>query len=225
MMGTVYRIENVESGTVYIGSTSQEPQARWGQHLSALRWGRHHNPHLQFAWQKYGEAAFGFAVLAIVPDSRLTECEQIYLDEYRLKGRIYNTNGPADCPWRGQRRSEEVRQRMRERTVSKETRRRISEAGMGHAVSLETRRRIGEAQKGRRPSESTRRKLREARAGKVPYAVPHPAFLNERTGERIAAGINLVRLCRERGINHGNMWTVAHGQRRMCQGWILDGEG
>jgi len=51
--------------------------------------------------------------------------------------------------------------------LSDETRRKMSEAKMGHEVSVESRRRIGAAQKGKVLSRETRRKLSESLTGRT----------------------------------------------------------
>lgn len=50
----VYMIKNVLNNHKYIGSTKNFKQ-RLKQHLSDLRNNKHHSPHLQAAWNKYGE--------------------------------------------------------------------------------------------------------------------------------------------------------------------------
>lgn len=58
----IYKIENVENGKMYIGS-SVTPQKRWYQHKKQLRNGVHHSLYLQNSWNKYGEECFVFEVI------------------------------------------------------------------------------------------------------------------------------------------------------------------
>ncbi len=58
----VYQIRCVPTGKIYIGS-AVDLKARWDGHRRRLRRGVHHNAHLQYAWDKYGEASFEFSVL------------------------------------------------------------------------------------------------------------------------------------------------------------------
>ena len=58
----VYMIKNVLNNHKYIGSTKNFKQ-RLKQHLSDLRNNKHHSPHLQAAWNKYGEKHFVFQIL------------------------------------------------------------------------------------------------------------------------------------------------------------------
>lgn len=78
----VYRIKNVVNGKIYIGS-SVDLMNRMYCHKSRLRRGIHKNPHLQSAWNKYGEENFEFTVLEIVENKDdVLDVEQLYLDTY-----------------------------------------------------------------------------------------------------------------------------------------------
>jgi len=58
----VYCILNLENNKQYIGS-STNVYTRKNQHFNKLRKNEHFNPHLQYAWNKYGEARFIYIVL------------------------------------------------------------------------------------------------------------------------------------------------------------------
>ena len=58
----IYQIRCIETGDCYVGSTSNRDE-RWGAHRRDLNKGRHHAPHMQNAWAKYGCDAFEFMVL------------------------------------------------------------------------------------------------------------------------------------------------------------------
>lgn len=64
MYGYIYQIKNIENDKVYVGQTIQAPKQRKFKHLSDLRKGKHHNAHLQRAYDKYGESSFSFTVLS-----------------------------------------------------------------------------------------------------------------------------------------------------------------
>lgn len=93
----VYIIKNVINGKVYIGS-SNNISNRWHLHKKTLNEHKHHNCHLQNAWDKYGEENFNFDILEIVSDiNKLIEREQLWMDKYEAynvqKG--YNINPTA----------------------------------------------------------------------------------------------------------------------------------
>ncbi len=71
-----YSITNTVNGKVYIGC-SNRMYDRWNNHRQDLRNNRAHNPHLQNAWNKYGETAFEFKPIIF--------CEKEFLDDYEIK--------------------------------------------------------------------------------------------------------------------------------------------
>ena len=66
----VYALTNVVNHKVYVGK-SIHLFARWRRHRVQLNHGNHGNPHLQHAWTKYGESAFGFSIIERVSDLNL----------------------------------------------------------------------------------------------------------------------------------------------------------
>lgn len=78
----VYRITNITSGKIYIGSAKCFKKRAY-QHESRLKNGKHHNKHLLASFKKHGTDAFLFEVLEVVEGDRLirTTKEQEYLDE------------------------------------------------------------------------------------------------------------------------------------------------
>lgn len=96
-MGCIYRITNIVTNKVYIGSAVNFSKRKCS-HLWYLRRNRHHNTHLQRSFVKYGEAAFVFAVEEnVVDDTYLLQREQACMDRYRANGvTLYNV-----CPVAG----------------------------------------------------------------------------------------------------------------------------
>jgi group I intron endonuclease len=88
----IYMILNSVSRTIYVGSTVNF-RRRCNGHRYTLNNGKHRSPHLQNAWDKYGQAAFEFLVLEHVwtPDDLLAR-EQWWIDRLRAtkRGRGYN---------------------------------------------------------------------------------------------------------------------------------------
>ena len=78
----VYQITNTINGKFYIGS-SINCQARLIDHFRKLRKNKHINPHLQYAFNKYGEGVFEVEILCCVLDKeQLCSTEQYFLDLY-----------------------------------------------------------------------------------------------------------------------------------------------
>lgn len=85
----IYKIENVERGIVYIGQ-SKDVFARFNSHKSELRKNRHHNRHLQAAWNKYGEDAFKFSLVEECSTELLDEREVYWISTLGTYGGGYN---------------------------------------------------------------------------------------------------------------------------------------
>jgi group I intron endonuclease len=90
----IYKIQNVITKDFYIGS-SMNVYKRMYQHQTLLRNNKHHSPHLQHAWNKYGIDNFEYIVLEYVNVNNqedLFEIEQRYLNELCPK---YNASKDA----------------------------------------------------------------------------------------------------------------------------------
>ena len=231
-MGTIYRITHKASGITYVGST-ENVERRWGEHKARLRHGRHSNEYLQRAFDKYGEDAFGWAVLEEgVANETLIAREQYWLDTYRKHSEVYNIGECADNAQRGH-------------ALTEEHRRKIGEALRGHVVSEETRRKMSAANKGvnnpnwgKRFTAAHRQKISAANKGNQyalghkqtaehkrkigeAHAKPYPAFIHRGTGIVICAGKDLKAMCERRGIDSKGMYAVKNGKRKSHKGWTL----
>lgn len=205
----IYAIINTKNNTIYIGSTVGF-RKRWGQHRHRLHKGTHVNPHLQAAWNKYGEEAFEFGVLEYLDDpEELHLAEQFWMDIYREEGwELYNFGLAARHPNLGRHHSEEAKCKISKANTG-------NQYCLGRSLSEETRRRISVAKTGSSSSEEARRNIGRA------HAKPYPAFIHEETGEIIPAGLNLSALCRERGLARASLCRVKMGKQRSCGGWQL----
>ncbi len=79
MISGIYRILNLLNFKGYVGS-AESFKHRWGVHKWLLRSNLHHSPHLQHAWNKYGEANFRFEIFQECDESKLLHFEQIWMD-------------------------------------------------------------------------------------------------------------------------------------------------
>ena len=97
----IYKIVNTVNGKFYVGSTTNTRE-RFRTHRKRLRAGRHHCPHLQAAWNKYGEKSFVFVVIETVADNQsLQDAEDKWLIEHVGKEHCYNAGLRSGAPWRG----------------------------------------------------------------------------------------------------------------------------
>lgn len=112
--GGIYKITCTANGKVYIGSTT-DMRKRWRAHRSDLRNNKHHNRHLQGAWNKYGNQFFEFEVLETVTIAdHLHEREQHWLDHYQAYNpdNGYNHGTVARAPWLGRSHSSATKQKL-----------------------------------------------------------------------------------------------------------------
>lgn len=171
----IYRILNKSNGKCYVGQ-STNIEARWYEHTYELVRNKHHNHHLQRAWNKYGACSFVFEILCLCDKEHLNDLETYWCNYYRPN--VYNLGNTGNVGTV----SEETRKKMsqiftgRHVVVTPEQCRERSKRLKGHIVSEETRRKISEAHKGRptwnkgmknqytRPkkSEETKAKIRES---------------------------------------------------------------
>lgn len=125
----IYMILNLLNGKRYIGS-AVNLRMRRHDHFSALRRGTHKNPHLQNAFNKYGENTFGWVGLEYIEDiESLLLWEDIYLKMYWPTGLLYN-----HCPTAGSMLG------FKHEKESKETRRKKSKAALARWADPEYRR-------------------------------------------------------------------------------------
>lgn len=190
----IYKITNMINGKVYIGQ-STSVKYRWWKHQSVLRKNTGSNPHLQSAWNKYGEESFKFEIILECPRKKLNEEEIKLIKEYKSNNRNfgYNINeGGNSCPC-----SEETRTKIRnarrgkkhteetKRAIglsqkgskhwnfggkwSKETREKILKFNMENpfVITKETRKKISLSRMGTHCSEETKRKISESNKGKL----------------------------------------------------------
>jgi group I intron endonuclease len=97
----IYRITNLVTKKVYIGSTVKQLNRRWASHITNLEKNKHHSPYLQSSWNKYGKENFQIDVVEICFDTTkeyVNEREQWWLEHYQsfYSDYGYNVNKKAD---------------------------------------------------------------------------------------------------------------------------------
>ena len=109
-MYVIYRIVCFATGAVYIGQ-SCNPKSRRHDHFSTLKRGKHHNKHLQHAYDKYGKGSFYFEVIERdIAASDIDDRERYwieYFDSYHngfnsdLGGQKEKMSMGIPCTWNG----------------------------------------------------------------------------------------------------------------------------
>ena len=95
----IYSITNKINNKIYIGS-SKDVYGRWVQHENELSKNKHHNFHLQNAWNKYGKECFLFEIVELCDEKDLFINEQKWYDFYNSGDEKfgYNLSDIARCP-------------------------------------------------------------------------------------------------------------------------------
>lgn len=88
--GTIYKIENLVNGKVYVGQTVRNYKRRMYEHRRKLRNGYHDNCFLQNAWNAYGEKSFKFSIIIECCVEEIDNLEVKYILFYRNKKLSYN---------------------------------------------------------------------------------------------------------------------------------------
>lgn len=85
----IYKITCSENGRVYVGQAINIKD-RWMSHMQCLNRNKHHNIHLQRAWNKYGEECFKFEVIEYCEPSNLNDREIHWIKELNSFKNGYN---------------------------------------------------------------------------------------------------------------------------------------
>ena len=112
----IYKIENLNTGRVYVGSTVQGPVRRRDEHFSHLRCQKHDNQHLQRSFNKHGEDAFKFEVLTEGIEGHRNELERICLSWFT---KVYNQELVFFSGGRSRKHSPEAIEKMRQAQVGR----------------------------------------------------------------------------------------------------------
>lgn len=223
------------SGRRYIGQ-AQSIRQRWYEHKRLLNAGKHRCTPLQKAWKKYGEDAFTFSKIAIVPVEQLNAREQEQFDSYVIAGdrrSLYNASLCVEATVRGIKHAASAKAKMAAaksgnknpmfgRTHSEESR----------AKMMEFFRINGHPFKGRRLEIEERLKISARQTGDKnhQWGKPH----NEDTRKKIAASLlgrfsgadsSVARavVCIETGqifptVSSAEKWLCAHTQSNTRKG-------
>lgn len=148
----VYKITNMVNGKIYVGSAAVSFGSRFAAHLTALRDGKHHNQHLQRAYEKYGRRAFKFFILQRCPPELCLAVEQTWINKLNTTDRTIGYNiAPTAGSMLGYRHTDETKARISMITKSAMVRPDVVER-----VKLGQKRRTANPELSRRISDGTK---------------------------------------------------------------------
>lgn len=135
----IYIIRNTRNGKVYIGQ-SRRISNREYCHFHSLEKGKHHNKHLQRAYNTYGADAFTFEILEYCDIEHLDEREKYWIKQYDAVDKDHGYNNEyggnvgkevsesvreakrgANNPNYGKKTSAETKAKMRQSTIGTNT--------------------------------------------------------------------------------------------------------
>ena len=177
----IYKIINIQNAKFYIGS-STALAARWRKHTRDLRANKHHCPHLQAAWNKYGEDSFVFRVVEIVePPEHLGAAEQRWLDTHHGQAHCYNFAKYVDNSNRGVTRADSHKQALSAALTEFYKNNPHPALGRRHSETSKALMRRNRA--GKPVAESTKELLRLANTGKTASAATRAKLSAQRKGK------------------------------------------
>lgn len=164
-MNAVYRIVCIANGKFYIGSTTRV-RKRWTDHKHRLRNSVHPNPHLQSAWNKYGEGQFKFEVIETASTQEdMLRLEQEYIDRHAKQPYFFNAALYVRAPMKGRTFSEAAIAKFKKFRHTEEAKRKIGEASKGRLHTPESKRKLSAAHKGKVIPQEMRDRISKALSG------------------------------------------------------------
>lgn len=152
----IYSITNKINGKKYFGQTIVDVYSRRTHHKCCLKGNYHNNHHLQRAFNEYGEENFEFQLIKACKPKYLDRFEKLYIRVYKTDDRNYGYNLDSGGNFY-KRHSEETKRKISEsvsknhqykgKHLSKEHRKKISDAHKGKVFSEEHRKNISKHRK------------------------------------------------------------------------------
>jgi group I intron endonuclease len=207
----IYKITNIINNKVYIGQTIHSIEKRWSRHNWNCTKERNAMA-ITNAIIKYGSENFKIEEIDRANNlEELNEKEIYYIKQFNsISPNGYNLETGG-----------------KNKRLSEETKRKISESNKGKKATEETKRKLSESHKGWIPSEETRNKWRKAFSGKRPSENTIRAIIesNQKTytlinpeGNEITF-TNMRLFCIENNLCNSKLCLVANGKRKSHKGW------
>jgi len=171
-----------------------------------LHRGKHHNPHLQNAWNLYGEENFIFFVLhRFSTIEEAINCEQNYLDQFVGKKYCYNA-------------SQDTESIMLGRKHSIKTKIKISQSKLGAKPSQITRIKMSKSRIGRKCPWNSERLKKQLGPLNPNYKGDYIRLENIDTG-KIIEGWGISNVSKIIGTDRSSLGRIIRGQRKSHKRW------
>lgn len=229
----VYKITCMSNNKVYVGSSIDMFQRTKG-HVALLRYNKHCNKHLQFAWNKYGESAFRFDVIELVLSFCVQFREQYWINKLKASNhrKGFNMNPIASgAHYATLETREKIGNASKERVFTQQHRARIAASNSGRRRSDESKAKIRNARARQVISEESKQKRSETLKGKIrPDDVRLRISESHRARNLYASTVlspdgtshcvdNLRDFCKLHEIDYRGMLRVRRGCRKSYKGW------
>jgi hypothetical protein len=209
----VYQIRCKRNGKIYIGS-AVNLQWRWRSHRRDLGNGVHVNPHLQSAWNKYGETSFEFSVLEYVEQHHLLITEQLWINQTGCTDRRIGFNVKLEATSAGQGIGR-TWDGFRDPSGNPVTIVNLADFCRRNRLNMTAMRQLFGGQsklkshKGWTHVNSVRQRE---------FIKTHEGFVDP-DGRAVGPIRNLAAFCRDHGLNNTHMTAVARGRILSHRGW------
>jgi len=216
----IYKATNSVNNKIYVGKTINSLEKRMNEHLGAAF---NDNSKLYFhrALRKHGKENFIWEIIyECKNEDELNEKEKFFIKKFDSLNYGYNLTKGGDGGDTYSKLSEEQLAETKRKSseakmghiVSVETRKKISEKAIGRKLTLETKQKIGKANTGKICSEETKRKIGKAHSGKIISKEARKKVSDANSG---CIGIKNILLSKEKKVHENeldefleNGWTL-----------------
>jgi len=221
----IYIIINVLNNKVYVGQ-SVNVLARTVSHWAYFRSGKHHNAHIQSAFNKYGENSFRIDILEKCEIYELDEKEKYYIEKYKSTDCNFGYNKESGGSL-NKKVSIESRKKLSETKKkwkpSKEHLRKLHEGGKKsnsiRFVSLETRSKMREYRLNNPVSPETRKKISASLRGKFTGELNPSSIISNDQARSIKSalycGLQMKEVCDIFNVSMGIVKGIKN-----CKRWV-----
>ena len=215
----VYKILNLENQKVYVGQSSQKTLHRLQEHKSKLRSGTHENPHLQKAWNLYGESKFSIEVVEYCQTiDELNVLEESYIHKFNSTHPQYGYNicGGGN-----------------NRHMPQETKQKISNSKKGISVHTVASRALLAKYAANKVHTIESRKKRSDKLKGIVWpdtlidswalshrnGIPYPILIDPTGIEHTVT--NMTKFAKEHNLRQQKMSELVRGKKKSYRGWVV----